>query len=111
MSLWQLVALVTSYVQCSYCQEKVLAYISGDEFKFVMENVLTAYRQFDDSIRTEEQYMQKLWKKRRNILRTVIENLANMIGTLEALGAGDSVKHLGFDEPNLLGSGTAEEEE
>jgi hypothetical protein len=92
-------------------QEKVLAYISGDEFKFVMENILTAYRQFDDSIRTEEQYMQKVWKKRRKILRDVIDNMANMIGTLDALGAGDSVKHLGFDEPNLLGSGTAEEDD
>lgn len=82
-----------------------MAYISGDEFKFVMANVLTAYRQFDDTIRTEEQYMQKVWKKRRKLLRDVIENLANMIGTLDALGAGDSVKHLGFDYPNLLESG------
>ena len=86
-------------------QEKVLDYISGEEFKFVMENILSAYRQFDDTIRTEEQYMQKVWKKRRKLLRAVIDNMANMIGTLDALGAGDSVKHLGFDEPNLLGSG------
>ena len=103
-------AVTTREKHMETIQEKVLNYISGDEFKFVMENILTAYRQFDDTIRTEEQYMKKVWRKRRKLLREVIENLANMIGTLDALGAGDSVKHLGFDGPDLLGSGDEDNE-
>ena len=81
-------------------QERVVNYISGPEFLFVMTNIRNAYNEFEDSIRTEENYMKKVWKKRRLQLQTVTDSMTNMFGTLEAIG-GAQFSLPGFDRPQL----------
>ena len=46
-------------------QERVVNYISGQEFSFVLTNIMNAYSEIDESIRKEEQYMKKQWKAKR----------------------------------------------
>lgn len=68
-------------------QQKVAEYISGPEFKFVMVNVVNAYKDIESSIRKEEQYMKKQWKSRRTKLQTVVDSMTEMLGQLDAIGA------------------------
>jgi hypothetical protein len=83
-------------------QERVVNYISGEEFSFVMTNIMNAYSEFGESIRKEEQYMKKQWKARKERLQTVVDSMANMLGTLEAIG-GAQFSLPGFDRPQLEG--------
>ena len=83
-------------------QERVVNYISGEEFSFVMTNIMNAYSEIDESIRKEEKYMKTAWKTRRERLQTVIDSMTNMLGTLEAIG-GAQFSLPGFDRPQLEG--------
>lgn len=81
-------------------QERVVNYISGPEFSFVMTNIMNAYNEFEESIRTEENYMKRVWKKRRKQLQSVTDSMTNMLGTLEAIG-GAQFSLEGFERPQL----------
>ena len=76
-------------------QERVANYISGPEFSFVLENIMKAYTEIEDSIRMEEGYMKKQWKARRHRLQTVVDSIAKMLGTLDAIGGAQ------FNLPDL----------
>ena len=88
-------------------QQKVSEYISGPEFKFVMVNVVNAYKDIESSIRKEEQYMKKQWKSRRTKLQSVVDSLTEMLGQLDAIGSAqfNEIEFGGFmlDAPDSEG--------
>lgn len=95
-------------------QERVLAYVSGPEFAMVMRGIMSAYEDFEDDLRKEEQYMKRRWSARRGYLRSIIDSVTSMMGRLDHLGAGDfEVMHeIEDDRPSeFLVMGVVEEEE
>ena len=90
-------------------QERVIEYVSSPEFKFIMTNIMNAYRDLDDSIRREEQYLKKSWKSKRAKLQTVVDSMADMLGRLEAIGDA-TFTGIGFDLPPLLDEPKIDEE-
>ena len=56
---------------------------------------MNAYTEIEDSIRMEEGYMKKQWKARRHRLQTVVDSIAKMLGTLDAIGGAQ------FNLPDL----------
>ena len=95
-------------------QERVLAYVSGPEFAMVMRGIMSAYEDFEDDLRKEEQYMKRRWSARRGYLRSIIDSVTSMMGRLDHLGAGDFevMYEIEDDRPSeLLVMGAVEEEE
>jgi len=82
-------------------QDRVIEYISSPEYKFVMTNIISAYKDLDDSIRREENYLRKSTKSKRAKLQTVIDSIADMLGRLESIGDA-TFTDIGFDLPRLL---------
>ena len=70
-------------------QGQLLDYIRGDEFKNVLRMVISAYREFDDDLRKEEEYMKSKWKARRKYLARVLDGMTSMAGTITAIGGGE----------------------
>ena len=95
-------------------QERVLAYVSGPEFAMVMRGIMSAYEDFEDDLRKEEQYMKRRWSARRGYLRSIIDSVTSMMGRLDHLGAGDFevMNEIEDDRPSeFLVMGVVEEEE
>ena len=95
-------------------QERVLAYVSGPEFAMVMRGIMSAYEDFEDDLRKEEQYMKRRWSARRGYLRSIIDSVTSMMGRLDHLGAGDFevMNEIEDDKPSeFLVMGVIEEEE
>ena len=94
-------------------QERVLAYVSGPEFAMVMRGIMSAYEDFEDDLRKEEQYMKRRWSARRGYLRSIIDSVTSMMGRLDHLGAGDFevMYEIEDDRPSeFLAMGVVEEE-
>ena len=95
-------------------QERVLAYVSGPEFAMVMRGIMSAYEDFEDDLRKEEQYMKRRWSARRGYLRSIIDSVTSMMGRLDHLGAGDFevMNEIEDDRPSeFLVMGVVDEEE
>lgn len=67
--------------------ENLYNYLSGNQFKNRVENIVMAFSSMKTDLETEKRSMQRIWAKREKEIERVIENTAGMYGELQGMGA------------------------
>ncbi len=65
--------------------EVLYNYLSGNEFKNRMENIVTAFTSMQGDLETEKRSMQRIWQKREKEIERVIANTSGMYGDLQGI--------------------------
>lgn len=66
-------------------KEAVYNYLSGPEFKQHVEAIVQPFITMQQDLETEKRSMQRLWKKREQQIRRVLESTAGMYGDLQGI--------------------------
>lgn len=78
-------------------------YLTGTEFSLQWKAISEAFNQMKQSIQTERNTMEKLWKTREKQLEKVLLNAAHIQGSIEGIAGADAVNlNLTDQDPILL---------
>lgn len=78
-------------------------YLTGTEFSLQWKAISEAFNQMKQSIQTERNTMEKLWKTREKQLEKVLLNAAHIQGSIEGIAGADAVNlNLTDQDPLLL---------
>lgn len=87
MHLKELGKIKNSLVGRDEKMENLYNYLSGNQFKNRVENIVMAFSSMKQDLETEKRSMQRIWAKREKEIERVIENTAGMYGELQGMGA------------------------
>ena len=65
--------------------EVLYNYLSGNEFKNRVENIITAFTSMQGDLETEKRSMQRIWQKREKEIERVITSTSGMYGDLQGI--------------------------
>lgn len=65
--------------------ENLYKYLSGNQFKNRVENIVMAFSSMKSDLDTEKRSMQRIWSKREKEIERVIENTSGMYGELQGI--------------------------
>lgn len=65
--------------------EVLYNYLSGNEFKNRVENIVTAFTSMQSDLETEKRSMQRIWQKREKEIERVITSTSGMYGDLQGI--------------------------
>jgi len=84
--------------------ELLYHYLTGPRFRHRVEAIVEMFTAMQEDLDRERRAMQKMWSKREQQIRGVMESTAGMYGDMQGI-AGRSLQEiegLGFDGPDLL---------
>jgi len=65
--------------------EVLYSYLSGNEFKNRLENIITAFTSMQSDLETEKRSMQRIWQKRQKEIERVVTSTSGMYGDLQGI--------------------------
>ncbi len=65
--------------------EVLYNYLSGNEFRNRVENIVTAFTSMQSDLETEKRSMQRIWQKRQKEIERVITSTSGMYGDLQGI--------------------------
>lgn len=86
--------------------EMVYQYLTGPRFRLRVQAIVEKFSDMQDDLEKERKTMTRLWAKREEQIRGVIESTAGMYGDLQGI-AGKSLQEIEGLEVKLLESGTS----
>src|ERR1700758_4677421 len=79
----------------------IYQYLKGPRFRAHVESIVEKFTQMEDDLAKERKTMTRLWAKREEQIRGVIESTAGMYGDLQGI-AGKSLPEIEGLEINML---------
>jgi hypothetical protein len=73
--------------------ELLYAYLSGNEFKTRIENIVSAFTNMKADLDSEKRALQRIWNKREKEIERVILNTSGMYGDIQGI-SGSSLSHI-----------------
>lgn len=77
--------------------EQLYGYLSGNQFRNRVENIVVAFRSMKEDLETEKRSMNRIWARREKELERVIFNTSSMYGDLEGI-IGQDLPHVEYLE-------------
>jgi len=83
--------------------EMLYQYLSGNQFKSRVENIVSAFRSMKEDLEKEKRAFERMWSKRDKEIERVISNTTGMYGDMQGIiGASlPSIPYLELEEPDL----------
>ena len=77
------------------------SYLTSNEFKMVLESILTGFEGMKQSLDRERRAMEKLWKEREKQIEKVLLNTTHFYGSIKGIAGNDvpSLQVLELGEP------------
>jgi len=74
-------------------------FLSGNEFKIMLENIVEGFKDMDSDLETEKRMMFKSWKKREKQIEKIVSNTIDLYASIKGIGGNSilSIDNLKFD--------------
>ena len=74
-------------------------FLSGNEFKIMLENIVEGFKDMDSDLETEKRMMFKSWKKREKQIEKIVSNTIDLYASIKGIGGSSilSIDNLKFD--------------